>query len=816
MPFNAGAIVGKAKLDTTSWKAGLKSLTKATGVALAAVAAVAAVALTKAVKAADEFQRAMSNVNTLVDETVINTQALAISLMKLDPALGSTTELTKGMYQAFSAGAETAAEAMDITTTAAKFARAGLTDTFTAVDAITTAMNAYGKENVSAEHAADLFFNTIKFGKITGEQLASTLGKSIPLYASVGISLEELTAGMASMTKVGVNAANATTQLNAMVNAFIKPSTGMVEALERQGYQSGVALLETEGLAGALDFLQRETNGEATALGRLVPNVRGMKGVMALARDGATEFNKVLAEQKDSVGVNNEAFLEQEKTWATFKNTMSQVQLVIGNIGKHFVDKIAVGAIAAGMGVRDFLMSNQGMEVVAQVLSTVAAAFEGIKAVVKLLLDTILTPFKIIWESLKTAFEDVNIETREGIGALNLLAGVFKAVAIAGQIFGKIIAINITAVADFITLIKESVIAVDMLTRVLGKEVTLADVREQFDKVGGSIKDLAINYFDGTVDLVTSTVDSFKNFGGEVRAEALVIQTAIIETNARVGDYIRDNWNEIISGQVDFTGELEDLINSIPGFNEDANDDIADDTKETLYNLEATWKDYFSTITDGMGSMVGDLGDLFAMNSDYEIELLEAAAEEETAIRAQRVLAGQMSAQEAQTAQDEQDKKNLQKVNAAKKKAFDTNKKFSIADTIMTGASAILGWWAAASKLGPIAGPIFGGIMTAATGALTGAKVALIKRQQFIPSKEKGGMASGLTRINEKGGELVVLPDQSIVVPNDLSRQISANSGQTQNTINVNFKGANINSDMDLKRITREVSMQLGRELRSA
>ena len=34
--------------------------------------------------------------------------------------------------------------------------------------------------------------------------------------------LEQLTAGIAAMTKQGVNAANATTQLNSIVNAFIK------------------------------------------------------------------------------------------------------------------------------------------------------------------------------------------------------------------------------------------------------------------------------------------------------------------------------------------------------------------------------------------------------------------------------------------------------------------------------------------------------------------------------------------------------------------------------------------------------------------
>lgn len=816
MAFNAGAIIGKAKIDTTSWKTGLASMAKGTAVAMAAIVAAVGVAMVKAVKSANEFQKAMSNINTIVDETVVNTQDLAIALLKLDPALGNTTELTQGMYQAFSAGAETAAEAMEITTQAAMFAKAGLTDTFTAVDVITTAMNAYGKENMSAAEASDLLFNTIKRGKVTGAELAGSLGKSIPLFASVGVGMDELTAGLASMTKVGINANIATTQLNAMVNGFIKPSEAMTAALEKQGYTSGIAFLEAEGLAGALELLKGETEGNEDAIAKLIPNVRGMRGVMALARQGGEEFTKVLAEQQDVMGVTEEAFKEQEKTFDTFKNTMSQIQIVIGNVGKHFIDKIAVGAIAAGMGVRDFLLSNQGMEVIAQILGNIAAAWTGVKEVIKLLFETVLPPFKIIWDSITDAFKDHTTETKEGLGALNLLAGVFKAVAIAGQIFGKIIALNITAISDFITLTKDAFIAVDLLARVMSKEVTLADVREQFEKVGGSIKDMAVNYFDGTVDLVTSTVDSFKNFGGEVRTEALVIQQAIIESNATVSNYIRDNWQEIVSGQTDFTEDLLELINSLPEGSADANDDLEGDTKETLYNMEAGWQDYFSTVSDGMGSMVTGLGEIFQMASDQEIELLENQFDTESSMRSAQVEAEQITQEEADILEEAARVRNLAKLNEAKKKAFDTNKKFNIADTIMTGASAIMGWWKAATSLGPIAGPIFAGIMTAATGALVGTKTALIGRQQFIPAKAEGGMASGLTRINEEGGEIVILPDQSLVVPHDLSRQIAGNSGQSTNNINVSFKGAIINNEMDLKRIVREVSTQLGRELRSA
>ena len=62
MAFKAGAIVGEAKLDTTKWNSSLKSLGKTTGIAAAAIGAAFDAVMVKSIKAADEFQKSMSNV----------------------------------------------------------------------------------------------------------------------------------------------------------------------------------------------------------------------------------------------------------------------------------------------------------------------------------------------------------------------------------------------------------------------------------------------------------------------------------------------------------------------------------------------------------------------------------------------------------------------------------------------------------------------------------------------------------------------------------------------------------------------------------
>lgn len=809
MPFNAGAIVGKAKLDTTSWNSGLKSLAKGTAAGMAVIGVAIGVAMTKAIKKADGFQKAMSNINTIVDETAINTQQLAKSLIQLDPALGNTTELTQGMYQAFSAGAETAKEAMDITVQSAKFAKAGLTDTFTAVDVLTTAINAYGKENMSAEMASDLLFNTIKRGKVTGEELASSLGKSIPLYASVGIGMDELTAGMASMTKVGINANIATTQLNAIVNAFVKPSGEMTAALERQGYASGAAFLEAEGLAGALDLLQAETGGEADALGKLVPNVRGMKGVMALARDGASEFTKVLEEQQNVVGVTDEAFQEQEKTFDTLKNSMDKIQTVAGNIGKHFVDKIAVGAITAGKGMLDFIMSSRGMDLVASIAEVAAGAFEFLKTTLEVLIENILPPLQGLWDTITESIQKVTGETEKGAGATRIWAGALNLVSIAFDILIKMADITITAIADIVVAIKSSVEPIGTFFQMLKGDASMQDVKDSWKNTGDAFRNLGGNIVEGFTDLITSSVDKFKNFGEDTNVIAMRVTTSVQQASSQAREYITSNWGEILTGQTDFLGEYLASQKA-------TNDEMQVDTEETVYNMEATFKDYFKTILSGAQSLVSDMSSVSSMMHDNEIAMMEYEAEQDNTILAARYEQNLITEDEYNKALEEQEKQKLIKLNAAKKKAFEDEKKFQIVDAIMSGASAIMGWWSAATSLGPIAGPIFGIAMTAVTAAMTIAQIATISQQQYVPAKAAGGMASGLTRINEEGGELVVLPDKSVVVPHDLSQQIAGGNTSSQNILNVSFAGANISDDMSLNKIVDRVSKQLGKQLRAA
>ena len=413
MAFDAGAVIGEATLKTAKWMSGVNVITKtsktlvgvAKKVAKVGFAAVSA-GMAASIVQANKYQKEFANVSTLTNQNTEALQKMSLGLLSIDSELGSTRELTKSMYDAISAGAKPGAEALQTITDAAKFAKASLADNAASVKLLSAATNAYGRENLSTTKAADTFFTTIKKGVITGEELAGTIGQSIPLFASMKIPLEQLSSGMAAMTKQGVSASESTTQLNAIVNAFLKPSEALSKELEKQGFQSGQAFIKAKGLTGALDLLKDATASGKVEIASLTPNIRAMRGVMALSGQGAIEYAETLEAMEKSAGAVDTAFQKQEKTFATFKNEIAKTSIIVGNIGKSFVDDIAGGAQSALESMNKFLTSGEGLNAFSAIARKVGGAFAVIETFGKEVFDL----FK---NDLFLAIDDIRMQLAE-------------------------------------------------------------------------------------------------------------------------------------------------------------------------------------------------------------------------------------------------------------------------------------------------------------------------------------------------------------------------------------------------------------------
>jgi TP901 family phage tail tape measure protein len=96
------------------------------------------------------------------------------------------TELADALFFVTSAGIR-GAEAMEVLEMAAKASAAGMGETKVVADLVTSAMNAFGKENLSAAEATDILTATVREGKAEADSLAQAMGFVLPVAAEMGV-----------------------------------------------------------------------------------------------------------------------------------------------------------------------------------------------------------------------------------------------------------------------------------------------------------------------------------------------------------------------------------------------------------------------------------------------------------------------------------------------------------------------------------------------------------------------------------------------------------------------------------------------------
>jgi TP901 family phage tail tape measure protein len=311
---------------------GLKIAKLAAGASLALGAAAAKIGQLSIGKFSG-FESAMANVSTLVDTATVDMAALKKGIMALPPELGSATANAEALYQALSAGMDPA-KSVAFVAQAAKAAKAGLSDTFTAVDAGTTVLNAFGLEGEEAGAIFDQMFKTVEQGKTTFTELAGSIGKLSPIAAAASVSTGEMFAAIATLTKGGFATTEAVSRMATALGAVIKPSAEASKLAGELGLQFDAAALKSQGLAGFLDSIKTATNGDVEAMGQLFGGMESLSVMLALTGEQSGEFVKILGEIENSAGSVDTAFDKQKNTldslWETFKNTIGKQAIFLG------------------------------------------------------------------------------------------------------------------------------------------------------------------------------------------------------------------------------------------------------------------------------------------------------------------------------------------------------------------------------------------------------------------------------------------------------------------------------------------------------
>jgi TP901 family phage tail tape measure protein len=272
------------------------------------------------VRALATFEKQLSMVSTMLDEQSMKLMPqYELAMKRMAKVYGEGTKtISKGLYDILSASVD-ASKALDVLEVSIKAARAGFSTTAISADAITTILNAYGLEAERAGDVSDLLFAIVKRGKITFAELSSSIGQVASVAAITGLSMEELGASIATLTRTGLRARITMTALRSLISQFLTPSAEASKlAWEEFGLEINTTTLKAIGLSGVLEKLRGAT---AEQLAVIIPNIRGYVGLAAALQNvegHTTDLDLML----NRTGKTQEAY---EKTTENLNHKLNQL-----------------------------------------------------------------------------------------------------------------------------------------------------------------------------------------------------------------------------------------------------------------------------------------------------------------------------------------------------------------------------------------------------------------------------------------------------------------------------------------------------------
>jgi len=295
------------------------------------------------IKLAKDMDKGLREIGTLMGGlTNVQMKNMSDELMRIASTSGQAMNaLTKAKYDIVSAGFTNAANSAIVLKQSAVIAVGGVTDMATAADLLTTALNAYNKSASESSDVSDILFTTVRLGKTTMTELGGSMGRLLAIAGQMDISLVEVGAALATLTAGGQDTAEATTAIRASIVQLMQPQTDLAKLIEGTSYKTTLALLASEGYAGALRVIKEEANKAGVPMTDLFNNVRAMQAVLPLTGIAAQKFGENLLEFEKRAGSAQGAYDEMQKSFAVVTARLQQnVNNMLISLGTRLIAKL--------------------------------------------------------------------------------------------------------------------------------------------------------------------------------------------------------------------------------------------------------------------------------------------------------------------------------------------------------------------------------------------------------------------------------------------------------------------------------------------
>jgi len=345
----------RAKARLKAFSAGISDL----GRKLMSLSALGGAPLIFGAKTFADFDKQMAMVSTMLDKPEEHMQRFSEGIRKMSVRFGEDTgTLAKGLYDILSASVapEHALTVLEATMRAAK---GGITDAATATQAIINVLNAFHIPASRAGEVADMLFTTVRRGVLTFEELAQSVGAVTATAAAAGLSMDDMGAAIATMTRNGLKADMAVVALQNILKEFLDPSKQGAELAKKYGIELSTMGLKADGLLGIMKKLSALP---PDMIAKMFPNIRGLRGIYALRGD-VEGLAKDIGLMGQKSGAAQTAFEKMagrlSSSFAKLWQSLKLVSSVIGEAIAPILQKWSDGLTKVAQGVARFVSTHR-------------------------------------------------------------------------------------------------------------------------------------------------------------------------------------------------------------------------------------------------------------------------------------------------------------------------------------------------------------------------------------------------------------------------------------------------------------------------
>ena len=319
-----------------------------------------------------------------------------------------------------------------------KLAIAGGAEAATTMDAMTTIMGTYSLSGVDAARVSEALFRAQQRGKVTMDQLSSSIGNVATSARAAGVSYQDMLATLASVTSGGLGGEKTqagATSVAKLYDAIAKAGPNVIQISREMAQEAGVldfefskAQLATDGLAVFLEKMSRVVKGDLIALTKLGIQTKAAKGTQILLKDEAAATT---ANLEDQARVANELGAAMAFMADTTGNATDRVSGIATVFKVEVLDNV----------VKQWREDMKGLAVDYETVATLARQLAGgltiLSASAVLFLDTfqvgvmgLVTMVSVARRALTEIAEDLGIATEEDVenakASMEAMSAVFK------------------------------------------------------------------------------------------------------------------------------------------------------------------------------------------------------------------------------------------------------------------------------------------------------------------------------------------------------------------------------------------------------